>query len=90
MVEMLAVHPAKVFADAAAWTAHLPGLGIERLAVITPEPGHFRCQRCQCGSDLVLTLAAARAEPRGNMPEELVADPSMPAMCGMRTSTSVT
>jgi hypothetical protein len=37
VVEMLAAHPAKVFADAAAWTAHLAGLGIDQLAV-TPEP----------------------------------------------------
>lgn len=37
MVEQLAAHPAKVFADEAAWMAHLAGLGIDRLAV-TPEP----------------------------------------------------
>src|SRR6476659_2913042 len=37
VVEMLAAHPAKVFADAAAWTAHLAALGIDQLAV-TPEP----------------------------------------------------
>jgi hypothetical protein len=37
VVEMLAAHPVKVFADAAAWEAHLATLGIDRLAV-TPEP----------------------------------------------------
>jgi hypothetical protein len=37
VVEKLATHPAKVFADEAAWTAHLVALGIDRLAV-TPEP----------------------------------------------------
>ena len=37
VVEQLAAHPAKVFADAAAWAAHLASLGIDRLAV-TPEP----------------------------------------------------
>jgi hypothetical protein len=37
VIEMLAAHPAKVFADEAAWTAHLATLGIDRLAV-TPEP----------------------------------------------------
>jgi hypothetical protein len=37
VIEQLAAHPAKVFADAAAWTAHLASLGIDRLAV-TPEP----------------------------------------------------
>jgi hypothetical protein len=34
---MLAAHPVKVLADAAAWTAPLAGLGTDRLAV-TPEP----------------------------------------------------
>jgi hypothetical protein len=37
VIEKLATHPAKVFADEAAWTAHLVALGIDRLAV-TPEP----------------------------------------------------
>jgi hypothetical protein len=37
VVEMLAAHPAKVFADAGAWAAHLAALGIDRLAV-TPDP----------------------------------------------------
>ena len=37
VVEQLAAHPAKVFVDEAAWTAHLAALGIDRLAV-TPEP----------------------------------------------------
>lgn len=37
VIEQLAAHPTKVFADEAAWTAHLAGLGIDRLAV-TPEP----------------------------------------------------
>jgi Transposase IS66 family len=37
VVELLAAHPAKVFADEAAWKAHLAALGIDRLAV-TPEP----------------------------------------------------
>jgi hypothetical protein len=36
-VETLAAHPAKVFADAGAWAAHLAALGIDRLAV-TPDP----------------------------------------------------
>jgi hypothetical protein len=37
VIDLLAAHPVKVFADAAAWTAHLAGLGIDRLGV-TPEP----------------------------------------------------
>src|SRR5919202_3484040 len=37
VIERLAAHPAKVFADEAAWTAHLAALGIDQLAV-TPEP----------------------------------------------------
>ena len=37
VMDLLAAHPAKVFADEAAWTAHLAGLGIDRLGV-TPEP----------------------------------------------------
>jgi Transposase IS66 family len=37
VVEQLAAHPAKVFADEAAWTAHLAALGIDRLE-IAPEP----------------------------------------------------
>ncbi len=36
-IEQLAAHPTTVFADEAAWTAHLAALGIDRLAV-TPEP----------------------------------------------------
>jgi hypothetical protein len=36
VIDQLAAHPAKVFADEAAWMAHLAGLGIDRLAV-TPE-----------------------------------------------------
>ena len=35
--ERLEAHPAKVFADAAAWAAHLAALGLDRLAV-TPDP----------------------------------------------------
>jgi hypothetical protein len=37
VVELLATRPAKVFADDAAWKAHLAALGIDRLAV-TPNP----------------------------------------------------
>ncbi len=37
VIEQLAAHPTKVFADEAAWMAHLAALGIDRLAV-TPEP----------------------------------------------------
>ncbi len=37
VVDLLAAHPAKVFADEAAWAAHLALLGIDRLAV-TPDP----------------------------------------------------
>ena len=37
VIEQLAAHPVKVFADEAAWTAHLAALGIDRLAV-TPDP----------------------------------------------------
>jgi hypothetical protein len=37
VVGRLAAHPAKVFADEAAWRAHLAALGIDRLAV-TPDP----------------------------------------------------
>ena len=37
VVERLAAHPAKVFADEAAWTAHLAALGLDRLTV-TPDP----------------------------------------------------
>ena len=37
VIEQLAAHPAKVFANEAAWTAHLASLGIDQLAV-TPEP----------------------------------------------------
>jgi hypothetical protein len=37
VIEQLAAHPARVFADEAAWRAHLAALGIDRLAV-TPDP----------------------------------------------------
>ena len=37
VVERLAAHPAKVFADEDAWKAHLAALGIDRLAV-APDP----------------------------------------------------
>jgi hypothetical protein len=37
VIERLAAHPAKVFADEDAWKAHLAALGIDRLAV-TPDP----------------------------------------------------
>jgi hypothetical protein len=37
VVDLLAAHPVRVFADEAAWKAHLAALGIDRLAV-TPEP----------------------------------------------------
>jgi hypothetical protein len=36
VIERLAAHPTRVFADEAAWTAHLAALGIDRLAV-TPD-----------------------------------------------------
>lgn len=36
VIEMLAAHPVKVFADEAAWKAHLAVLGLDRLAV-TPD-----------------------------------------------------
>src|SRR5215210_9583239 len=37
VVDLLAADPVKVFADEAAWKAHLAALGIDRLAV-TPDP----------------------------------------------------
>ena len=37
IINLLAAHPAKVFADEAAWKAHLALLGIDQLAV-TPDP----------------------------------------------------
>src|SRR6478735_6088836 len=37
VIDLLVAHPVKVFADKAAWMAHLAGLGIDQLAV-TPEP----------------------------------------------------
>jgi hypothetical protein len=37
VVDLLAAHPTKVFADEAAWQAHLAALGIDQLKV-TPEP----------------------------------------------------
>ena len=37
VIERLAAHPAKVFADEEAWRAHLAALGIDRLAV-APDP----------------------------------------------------
>jgi hypothetical protein len=37
VVDRLAAHPVKAFADEAAWKAHLAALGIDRLAV-TPDP----------------------------------------------------
>jgi hypothetical protein len=42
--------------------------------LITTEPGHFRCERRHGRADLIFTFAAARAEPRGNVPQELVTD----------------
>ena len=39
VVDLLAAHPAKVFADEVAWTTHLAALGIDRLAV---APGPVR------------------------------------------------
>jgi Transposase IS66 family len=37
VIEQLAMHPVKAFADEAAWKAHLAALGIDQLAV-TPDP----------------------------------------------------
>ena len=37
VIDLLAAHPVKVFADKATWMAHLTALGIDQLA-ITPEP----------------------------------------------------
>jgi hypothetical protein len=37
VIEQLAAHPTKIFADEATWAAHLAALGIDRMAV-TPEP----------------------------------------------------
>ena len=37
VVALLDAHPAKLFADAPAWAAHLARLGIDTLAV-TPDP----------------------------------------------------
>ena len=37
VIALLDAHPARLFADAAAWTAHLARLGIDTLAV-TPDP----------------------------------------------------
>jgi uncharacterized small protein (DUF1192 family) len=37
VIDLLAAHPAKVFADEGAWKAHLAALGIDRLAV-APDP----------------------------------------------------
>ena len=49
MIALLDVHPAKLFADAPAWAAHLARLGIDRLAV-TPDPVQIATQGALWGA----------------------------------------
>ena len=49
VIEQLAAHPTKVFADEAAWTARLAALGIDRLAV-TPEPARIATEGALWGT----------------------------------------
>jgi len=49
VVALLDAHPAKLFADAAAWTAHLARLGIDTLAV-TPDPVQIATQGALWGA----------------------------------------
>jgi Transposase IS66 family len=61
VIERLAAHPAKVFADEAAWRAHLTTLGTDRLAV-TPDPVRIATEGALWG--------AIRA--RGLLPETVI------------------
>ena len=61
VIELLAAHPAKVFADEAAWQTHLTTLGIDRLAV-TPDPVRIATEGALWG--------AIRA--RGLLPETVI------------------
>ena len=49
VVDLLTAHPAKVFADAPAWAAHLASLGIDQLAV-TPDPVRFATEGALWGA----------------------------------------
>ena len=49
VIEMLAAHPAKRFADAASWAAHLTVLGIDGLCV-TPDPVQIATEGALWGS----------------------------------------
>ncbi len=49
VVALLDTHPAKLFADAPAWAAHLARLGIDRLAV-TPDPVQIATQGALWGA----------------------------------------
>jgi hypothetical protein len=61
VVALLAAHPAEVFADEAAWRAHLAALGIDRLKV-TPDPVRLATEGALWG--------AIRA--RGLLPETVI------------------
>jgi len=49
VIERLAAHPAKVFADEEAWRAHLAALGIDRLAV-APDPARIATEGALWGA----------------------------------------
>jgi len=49
VVALLDTHPAKLFADASAWAAHLARLGIDQFAV-TPDPVQIATQGALCGA----------------------------------------
>ena len=49
VVTLLGAHPAKLFANAPAWTAHLARLGIDQLAV-TPDPMQFATEGALWGA----------------------------------------
>ncbi len=49
VVALLGAHPARLFADAAVWTAHLARLGIDTLAV-TPDPVQMATQGALWGA----------------------------------------
>jgi hypothetical protein len=59
VIDHLAAHPTKIFADESAWTAHLAGLAIDRLAV-TPEPVRIATEAALSGTSRRVTCWRGR------------------------------
>ncbi len=62
VMALLDAHPAKLFADATAWTAHLARLGIDTLAV-TPDPMQIATQGALWGAICHHGLLTSDATP---------------------------